>query len=91
MYRILYTRQARRNIAKLPLDKKRQIKKSVERIAADPGIGKNLTGELRGLQSYRTGMYRIIYRVHRREITVLILTIGHRKDIYKQTKRKPDS
>jgi mRNA-degrading endonuclease RelE of RelBE toxin-antitoxin system len=35
MYRILYTREARRNIAKLPLDKKRQIKNSVERIAAN--------------------------------------------------------
>jgi len=32
----------------------------------------------------RTGNYRIIYEIRDRELVVLIIHIGHRKDIYKQ-------
>lgn len=90
MYRIAYTKEAKNNIDKLTLKKKRQIKDSIERIAENPGIGKSLTRELKGLSSYRSGDYRIIYRVHHKEILVIILTLGHRKDIYTQITRKVD-
>ena len=88
MYKLLYANEAKKNIEKLPAKKKRQIKEAAERIAQNPEIGKHLTHELKGLQSYRSGNYRIIYRVYHKEILVLILTIGQRKDIYKQTIRK---
>ena len=88
MYKILYTKEAKTSIGKLSAKKKRQIKEAVERIAANPGIGKHLTRELKGLSSFRSGTHRIIYRIYHKEILVLILTVGHRKDIYKQTGRK---
>ena len=84
MYKICYTEEAKTNIDKLPLKKKRQIKTAIERLAENPDSGKHLTHELKGLLSYRQGNYRIIYRVYHKEILVLILTIGHRKDIYKK-------
>ncbi|MGD0655818.1 MAG: type II toxin-antitoxin system RelE/ParE family toxin [Thermoguttaceae bacterium] len=88
MYKILYTSEAKIAIDKLPLKKKRQIKDAIERIAENPEIGKHLTHELKGLLSYRSGNHRIIYRVRHAEILVIILTIGHRKDIYKEASRK---
>ncbi len=88
MYKLFYTDEAKKNIDKLPAKKKLQIKEAAERISQNPEIGKHLTQELKGLQSYRSGDYRIIYRVHHKEILVLILAIGHRKDIYKHTTRK---
>jgi len=88
MYKILYTREAKAAIDRLTLKKKRQIKDAIERIAREPEIGKRLTRELTGLLSYRSGVYRIIYRIYHKEILVLILTIGHRKDIYKQITKK---
>ena len=90
MYKITYTKEAKNAIGNLSLKKKRQIKDAIERISNNPEIGKNLTHELRGLLSYRSGDYRIIYRIYRKEILVIILTIGHRKDIYKRTVRKID-
>ena len=81
MYSILYAKEAKKSIEKLTLKKKRQIKEAIERIAENPEIGKHLTQELKGLLSYRSGTYRIIYRIHHKEITVLILTIGHRKKL----------
>jgi mRNA interferase RelE/StbE len=88
MYRLLYTQEAKTAIDKLSLKKKRQIKEAVERIAENPEIGKYLTAELKGLVSYRSGDYRIIYRIYHKEIIVLILTMGQRKDVYQQLSRK---
>ena len=88
MYNLLYADEAKKVISRLSLKKKRQIKNAIERIAEDPKIGKHLTHELKGLYSYRSGAYRIIYRIYRKEILVLILTIGHRKDVYKRATRK---
>lgn len=41
--------------------------------------------KLKGQDGYRirVGDYRIIYLVKHRELIILILDIGHRKDIYK--------
>ena len=63
---------------------KRQIKNTVERIAASPEIGKRLTQELKGLLSYRSGDYRLIYRIPHKENLVLVLAVGHRKDVYRK-------
>lgn len=88
MHKILYAKEAKTAIDKLLPKKKRQIKDAIERIAECPEIGKRLTHELKGLLSYRSGTHRIIYRVYHKEVMVLILTVGHRKNIYKHTSGK---
>ena len=45
-------------------------------------IGKPLQGKLTGLWRYRTGDYRIICKLKDKEVTVLVLNIRHRKNIY---------
>ena len=44
-----------------------------------------LKGELRGLYKIRVGSYRIIFEVLRNERTIVIHSVGHRRDIYKHT------
>jgi len=88
MYNIVYTREAKRAIDKLNNKVKLQIKDNIERLAQEPTSGKPLTHELKGLWSYRCGVYRIIYQIHHHEVMVLILTIGHRKDVYEKLSRR---
>jgi len=45
--------------------------------------GKALSSNLAGLWRYRVGDYRIIAKIIDEKIIVLIIAIGHRKDIYK--------
>ena len=45
--------------------------------------GKALTGKLSGLWRYRVGDFRIICHMDEKIITILVLDIGHRKEIYK--------
>ena len=52
-------------------------------IARDPAQGKPLHGELRGLMSYRMGSYRILYEVRHHELLVVVVDLGHRRDIYR--------
>jgi len=88
MYRVLYTSEARSFIEACDKNIKRQLKAAVERIAATPEIGKRLTQELSRFWSYRSGDYRIIYRVSHSEIVVVIVAIGHRSNIYEKISRK---
>jgi len=41
-----------------------------------------LTGQ-RGLLRVRTGDYRIVYEVHDDRFVVLVIAVGHRRDIYR--------
>lgn len=50
----------------------------------DPRIyGKPLTGKLKGLWRYRVGDYRLICSIHDAILTIYIVEVGHRKEIYK--------
>ncbi len=88
MYSILYTSEARSFIGACGKKIKCQLKAAVERIAVAPEIGKRLVQELSGFWSYRSGDYRIIYRVLHSEIVVVIVVIGYRREIYKKMSRK---
>jgi mRNA interferase RelE/StbE len=66
---------------------KQTAKGIIERVktylSQDPiSLGKPLKGMFKGLFRYRYGDYRIIYALDRKEKSILILRIGHRKNIY---------
>ncbi|MEA2038840.1 MAG: type II toxin-antitoxin system RelE/ParE family toxin [Thermodesulfobacteriota bacterium] len=65
---------------------KKKIKSSLEIILSDPHAGKSLKGELTGLKSFRTGRFRIIYRISSKQI-IDIVSIGPRRIIYEITYR----
>jgi mRNA interferase RelE/StbE len=57
-----------------------------ERLAteADPRrLGHSLSGPLIGLWRYRVGDYRLICRIEDGRCLVLVLTIGHRREVYR--------
>jgi mRNA interferase RelE/StbE len=65
---------------------KRKIKAGLDLIASDPGVGKSLRHELRGLKSFQIGRFRIIYGVTSKRI-IEIVAIGPRRTIYEETYR----
>lgn len=60
-----------------------QIAKAIDRLAEHPELGEFLTGGWKGYRKYRTGRYRIIYRVEHSRLMVYIITIDDRKDVYR--------
>jgi len=56
-----------------------------ERIATDSDprrFGKSLRANLTGLWRYRVGHYRIICQIKDNVMLVLVVAVGHRKDVY---------
>jgi mRNA interferase RelE/StbE len=45
-------------------------------------LGEALTGEFRGLWRYRVGDYRIVCNIKAAEITVIVVAVGHRSEVY---------
>lgn len=45
-------------------------------------FGEPLRGELAGLWRYRIGDYRVICEIQEKQLVVLALAVGHRREIY---------
>lgn len=85
---ISYTETARKQLRKLDRSIARKMVDFMdERVAvkADPrSTGVALTGPLLGVYwRYRVGDYRIICDIQDGTLSVLVIEIGHRKDIYR--------
>lgn len=46
-------------------------------------VGAPLRGELEGIWSARRGTYRVLYRIDDENSEVIVLRVGHRRDIYR--------
>ncbi|MEQ1552450.1 type II toxin-antitoxin system RelE/ParE family toxin [Sphingorhabdus sp.] len=76
-------RKAFRHIAKTDVDR---ITRYLDNLTAldDPRLrGSALTGGLQGLWRYRVGDYRVICRFEQGRMVVLVVLIGHRRDVYR--------
>ncbi len=83
-----YTASAARAIRKLDPQVRNRVRKATETLAEDPLRGKPLQLDLKGLRSWRTGDFRIIYRVVEDQIEVLVVAVGHRREVYDQVRRR---
>jgi mRNA interferase RelE/StbE len=85
-WRIEITRTAEKQITKLDRTAQESILNFLtERLKSAPDPrqwGKALQGEKRGLWRYRVGDYRLICDIQDKRITILVLELGHRKDVY---------
>ena len=83
-YRIEFLRTALKQLAKLPVEIQQRIAARIEQLKTNPyppdvKALKNGEGRLR----LRVGDYRVIYRVENDILEILIIKVGHRKNIYK--------
>ncbi len=56
---------------------------AIESLAQDPYQGKCLQEPLKGYRSLRVGTYRVIYSVCNKQMVVLVIDAGHRREIYR--------
>lgn len=63
--------------------KERILKTIRMKLASNPvEFSKSLSGSLKNFRSMRVGSYRVIFSVEEEIITVHIIAIGHREDVY---------
>jgi mRNA interferase RelE/StbE len=85
-YRVVYSRTARRAISEqLPLEVASACLAFIDSsLAENPQrVGKPLRAPLEGLHSARRGEFRVIYRIDDGKVLVLVVTVQHRRDVYR--------
>lgn len=85
-WRVEVSATARRKLRKMDAPMARAIVRHLEEVAASGkprSKGKALEGELAGLWRYRVQDWRVIVELHDHTITIQVLTLGHRSDVYR--------
>lgn len=80
--RVVYTLEAEKQLAKLDKPIQKRIKRYLAEIENPRSRGKSLIGNLSGIWRYRVGDYRILCKIKDEELIILVLEVGHRKNIY---------
>lgn len=83
-YEITYARSALKELRKLDRQIARRVLRAIDALADEPRpLGcLQLTGGEGGLR-IRVGDYRIVYDIHDDELVVLVLHLGHRREVYR--------
>ncbi len=82
MYKILLTKRALKDLGKIDSDSKIRIGEKLKILFNDPvDSSKKLSSAIIGTYRFRVGDYRIIFDIE--DDKVIVLRVGHRKDIYK--------
>lgn len=82
MYRMILLKPAQRFLKKLRKEEKSRIIKKLKELREDPHKGTPLVANLSGLWRIRMGDYRIVYQIKNEELIIMVLKIGHRKNVY---------
>ncbi len=84
-YRVEVAPAAVRQLRKLDPQARRRVQAAIELLAQQPrpGGATKLVGAA-GEWRVRTGDYRIVYEIHDHVLLVLVVALGHRRDIYQR-------
>jgi mRNA interferase RelE/StbE len=86
VWRVEFDPDAARDLRKIGHEGQRLVLAYLrKRIATadDPRrFGRALTGDLKGLWRYRVGDYRIVAAIEDDRLVVLVVTVGHRREVY---------
>ena len=84
-YELVFKKSVARDLRRFPPQDVRRIMERIRSLAADPrpfGCEK-----LSGLERYRVrqGAYRIICEIEDRRLTVLVVKVDHRREVYRSS------
>ena len=82
-YRLLIKPSAAKELETLPPKDRKRIATKIQQLASEPRPAG--TEKLSGQEKYRLrqGNYRILYSVDDAQLAVVIVKIGHRRDVYR--------
>ena len=82
-YKIVIKRSAAKEVEKIPKSHRKRIVAKIQDLSRQPrplGV-KKLSGEEK--YRIRQGEYRILYRIEDSIITITVVKVGNRKDVYR--------
>jgi mRNA interferase RelE/StbE len=87
LYRVVVLPSAARSLGRLPKNNLRRIAETLDGLQTNPrpsGVIK-LTGE-GDKYRVRVGRYRVLYIIRDEILTVTVVAVGHRRDVYRRSR-----
>ena len=75
-------RSALKDLSRITKSERLRLVAAIDELAQNPYRGSALKGELTGLRRIRIGSYRVIYEIRENDVVVLVVSAGHRRDVY---------
>jgi mRNA interferase RelE/StbE len=82
-YEILVKKSAEKELSKIPKKELLKILEKIKSLSDDPHPAGSIKLSNQGKFRVRVGNYRILYKVEDSILTVFVVKIGHRKNIYR--------
>lgn len=86
MYELHFLSSAKKEFAKLDTVVQKIIKEKLILLVTNPDVLKNnikpLKGEYKGKFRLRINQYRIVFQVKDEELIIIVVRVGHRKEVY---------
>ena len=85
-HRVEFTPAAQRELRALDGEIHRRVAAAIDDLADDPrppGV-KQMHGKAPDVWRIRVGDYRVLYRIRDDVLTVLVVKIGHRREVYRR-------
>ena len=74
---------AAKELAAIDATNRRRFVAAIDALAMDPLRGQVLKGGLTGLRRIHLGDLRVVYEVRETELVVLVVCVGHRREVYR--------
>lgn len=84
MWSIAYTDEALTKLARIDRTVAKRIRAKVLDLARDPRAPNNNVKKLMGVEGYRlrVGDWRVVYTLRQQVLTVVVIRVGHRSEVY---------
>ncbi len=81
-YRIVIPKRIQKKLDNIERIYRDRITAALAGLEEEPYRGKKLSGNRKREWSYRVWPFRIVYQINSRELVILIINIGNRRDVY---------
>lgn len=83
MYEVVLSHEAEKQLKSIDKRYQKAIAGALLRLGQNPNLGKPLAYDLKGSFRIRVSRYRLVYDIDHSKGQVQVLTIEHRKDVYR--------
>mgnify|MGYP002713062937 CR=1 FL=1 len=86
MYALVFLNSAKKELKKLDTIVQKSIKEKLLLLTTNPDTLKNnikaLRGDYKGKFRLRINQYRVVFQVKDEELIIIVVRVGHRKEVY---------
>lgn len=84
-YEVRIVPAARRQLRQLSKPAQQRVRLAIRGLSNEPrpANARLLAGDARRTWRLRVGDYRVLYEIHYLKLVVLVIRIGHRRDVYR--------